>query len=235
MLKNTQPAECPTDTQRLKLDIVDVWSTLQGEGPFVGTPSVFVRLAGCNLQCANCDTNYTEGRNLRTLLEIMKGVNAVRGLSTLVVLSGGEPFRQNIAPLCHLLLKNNSTMRLQVETNGTLFCLGVPYSNPRLTVVCSPKASRVSPQLVEHIDYWKYVVDSVSGVEGDGLPKHTMGNGNAVARPPSDVPSDKIFIQPLDPLDDPSGELAEANKLFAMKLCLSHGFRLSLQTHKLGI
>lgn len=41
------------------LRVSEIFASVQGEGPFVGRPSVFVRLALCNLQCAYCDTKYT--------------------------------------------------------------------------------------------------------------------------------------------------------------------------------
>ena len=37
--------------------------TIQGEGPYAGCPAAFIRLAGCNLQCPRCDTEYTPGKD----------------------------------------------------------------------------------------------------------------------------------------------------------------------------
>src|SRR3954467_9071958 len=44
------------------LSIHSIFYTLQGEGPYSGCPAVFMRLAGCNLQCPGCDTDYTSGQ-----------------------------------------------------------------------------------------------------------------------------------------------------------------------------
>ena len=77
------------------VEIVDIWKTIQGEGPLAGCPSVFIRLAGCNLRCPWCDTDYTSNRKLWRASEVVELVRAIRP-SGLVVLTGGEPFRQDI-------------------------------------------------------------------------------------------------------------------------------------------
>ena len=46
------------------LAVHSIFYTIQGEGPFAGETAVFVRLAGCNLQCPLCDTDYTSDRRM---------------------------------------------------------------------------------------------------------------------------------------------------------------------------
>ena len=70
---NTQPIE--KRHHKVDLEVHSIFYTIQGEGPFCGTPAVFIRLAGCNLQCPSCDTNYTSKRRTMTAEEI---VNEVR-------------------------------------------------------------------------------------------------------------------------------------------------------------
>ncbi len=72
--------------------------TIQGEGPLVGHPTVFVRTGGCDYRCTWCDTLYAvlpEHRDEWTLMapsEIMARVNGLSGgKSVLVSLSGGNP------------------------------------------------------------------------------------------------------------------------------------------------
>ena len=64
MQRNTQPAEKQVKSSGLILAINSIFYTIQGEGPFAGSPAVFVRLAGCNLQCPMCDTEYTSRQQM---------------------------------------------------------------------------------------------------------------------------------------------------------------------------
>jgi len=119
---NTQPIEKRQHTT--ELEVHSIFYTIQGEGPFCGTPAVFVRLAGCNLQCPSCDTDYTSKRTRMTAEEIcdrvrwaivnseIAGMTVAESLSAisddpndpasqtinffkgLVVITGGEPSRQ---------------------------------------------------------------------------------------------------------------------------------------------
>ena len=54
---NKQPIEKREPSYEGTLQVHSIFKTIQGEGPFCGTPCVFVRLAGCNLQCPACDTD----------------------------------------------------------------------------------------------------------------------------------------------------------------------------------
>ena len=47
-------------TVKDKGKLVEIFSSIQGEGPLVGVRQVFIRFCGCNLNCAYCDTDHTE-------------------------------------------------------------------------------------------------------------------------------------------------------------------------------
>jgi 7-carboxy-7-deazaguanine synthase len=147
------------------------------------------------------------------------------------VLSGGEPMRQNIAPLVIALL--HSGKHVQIETNGTFF-VDLPFDDPMLTIVCSPKSPSLNERIVQHVDAWKYVVRAGCISDEDGLPLHALGNDFGVARPPIPVKRNEIFIQPLD-----EGSMAQEmiyaseHVKAALAVCVKHGYRLSIQTHKL--
>src|SRR5271163_4878736 len=96
------------------IEVVKIFKTIQGEGPFTGIPAVFIRFAGCSLQCPKCDTDYTTNRKTMTIDEIVKEVREYN--APLVVITGGEPFRQNVRQLVNDLFL--FYFKIQVETNG---------------------------------------------------------------------------------------------------------------------
>lgn len=75
-----------------------VFLTVQGEGQFLGQPMVFVRLAGCDVGCPQCDTDYTV-RSKATASEIVRQCVEVAGGVKWVWITGGEPTIHDIAPL----------------------------------------------------------------------------------------------------------------------------------------
>lgn len=107
----------------------EIFSTVQGEGPSIGEPAVFVRLSGCNLKCGFCDTPYTwdwtryeqKAESLELdVEEIATRVLAMRAGARTVVLTGGEPLLQQreLAELAARLRAEG--LRIEVETNGTI-------------------------------------------------------------------------------------------------------------------
>ena len=122
------------------LKISEIFYSIQGEGILAGTPSVFVRLSGCNLRCVWCDTPYTswkpEGDEMQ-LGAILADVR--RRWSTHVVVTGGEPM---IADRIVELTKGLKELDLHVtiETAGTVF---KPVVCDLLTI--SPKLANSTP------------------------------------------------------------------------------------------
>lgn len=217
-----------------KLEVNSIFYTIQGEGPFCGTPAVFIRLAGCNLQCPMCDTEYTD-RVLYDPIHIASKVSRYIQ-SGLVVITGGEPFRQKISALIRILL--NAGYYVQVETNGTLPPpMDITWMGPQdiglrkgAYIVCSPKAGKVNSSLEKEACSFKYVV-TANEVEGDGLPSHVLGHGATpfVARPLS-LKKKPIYIQPSDLKDE---ELNKANLNEAISSAMRFGYILQLQIHKI--
>lgn len=120
--------------------IAEVYSSIQGEGQFAGTPSVFVRTTGCNLRCWFCDTPFTswnpEGPHI-VLAELLQQVRAF-GIEH-VVLTGGEPLLQpDAVPLCEQLLAAGHFVT--IETAGTVF-----RPAPANLMSISPKLANSSP------------------------------------------------------------------------------------------
>ena len=120
--------------------IAEVYPSIQGEGQFAGTPSVFVRTTGCNLRCWFCDTPFTswqpEGRQVSVadLLQEVLGFGIEH-----VVLTGGEPLLQpDSVPFCQALI--DAGKFVTIETAGTVF-----RPAPANLMSISPKLANSSP------------------------------------------------------------------------------------------
>ena len=104
-----------------KLDIVEIFESIQGEGYWTGTPASFIRLAGCNRECSFCDTDRTAYHCFDTD-QIMNRIRKQKHRH--VVITGGEPALQNINPIVMQLQLEH--YRVQVETNGDQKIEAVP-------------------------------------------------------------------------------------------------------------
>lgn len=147
----------------------------------------------------------------------------------IVVISGGEPYRQNLSTLVNSLLNANYTV--QIETNGTLY-QPLPYTNPNLHVVCSPKTATVNPKLAHVVKTWKYVATKGSLSEFDGLPVRALEHPTAgsLYRHTKAFSRD-IYLQPVDEQDVTRNK---ANLDAVVASCLTHGYRLCIQLHKIA-
>lgn len=231
MIPNTQKTERHFHNVVGAVQVFKCFPTIQGEGPFAGRPAIFIRLAGCNLQCPWCDTDYTSKRQTLLPWEVLSLIapwKPLKGFSRppLVVITGGEPFRQNLVPLVGLLIDNGYCV--QIETNGTFYQgEGFPFN---AVIVCSPKTTRIHQDLAERANVFKYVVNFGNVSQDDGLPLTTLGNLGKVARPPVDFIGE-IFVQPMDEQDEIKNKF---NMDAAVSSCLVYGHRLCIQTHKLA-
>jgi organic radical activating enzyme len=210
------------------LDVHSIFLTIQGEGPFTGCPAVFVRLAGCNLQCPGCDTDYTSKRERMSPSAIAAKVIDLSGPAVLVVITGGEPFRQNIADLCKRLV--GLAYNVQIETNGTLpISSAVPLD---VHVVCSPKTGSVHKSIERWANLsYKYVLKHGEASPVDGLPLLALGHSAAphLARPPVGF-TGNVYVQPMD---EGHEVLNSLNLLACIESVMAFNYRLQLQTHKL--
>jgi len=225
---NIQRPEPPYYDPEGRLVVNSIFKSIQGEGPYVGMPAVFIRLCGCTLACEWCDTDYSTGQ-VMGWPEIVKQVKELAGeVISLVVLTGGEPLRQNVVPLITQLVEMED-YRVQIETNGTvvppdieeLSCCG-----QELVFVVSPKTSTLPDEIGYWTNYWKYVVREGQVSEKDGLPIDVcrpFGGTECCAR-------SVVFVQPMDEKDE---DLNKINLQLAVDICMKFGYRLSLQLHKI--
>ena len=79
----------------MKIKLSEIFFSIQGEGVLIGTPTVFIRLYGCNLRCDWCDSMYAvEGNeyNVRTIGSVMKEAEIYSCDN--ICITGGEPLLQ---------------------------------------------------------------------------------------------------------------------------------------------
>ncbi len=123
------------------LNVFEVFTSLQGESSFAGLPFVFVRLAGCNLNCAWCDTpaaqSFASGHTV-PVSEVMEQVVST-GMRH-VCITGGEPLLQTGATdLMRRLL--HAGLTITVETNGSLDVSSCPDGVMRIIDIKCPSSA----------------------------------------------------------------------------------------------
>lgn len=215
-----------------------MFHTIQGEGPLVGTPCIFIRFAGCNLRCFWCDTEFDEGAHLYepSALIIELKTMLVQHNCGLVVLTGGEPMLQPLRLLIDA--PELKEYAFQIETAGSVYPdggLSAAWPNLHLTIVCSPKTPLLNQTLqYRHGPYYKYIVKAMEPVDEEGFPQHSTqhaGKRIKIYRPTNPASQrSRIFIQACD---EGNSVLNANNVEYAKEICLKHGYRLSLQTHKI--
>lgn len=215
----------------------EIFETIQGEGSYTGTPAVFVRLQGCPVGCAWCDTKQTWEINpeqevpLAVMLEkqsesehwsildataLLALFNAQGFQAKHVVITGGEPCMYDLNPLCRLL--HQAGYSTQIETSGT-FKISAPSQT---WVTVSPKVNmkggyKVLDSALDRANEIKHPVAQEKHIEQLlALLERVDSTGKL------------IYLQPIS-------QQRRATEL-AIASCKRYNWRLSVQVHKyLGI
>jgi len=186
------------------LALAEIFYSVQGEGTWTGTPAVFVRLAGCNLNCRFCDTDYSL-KAFASAGDVVERVRELGGDCPMVILTGGEPLAQTESSDLIAALRADGR-RVHIESNGS-----VPvelHDDVWLTV--SPK-ERLHATMAARANEVKLIVDG-------RVPDEWLASFAGRAVP--------VFLQPEG--NKPS------NVQLAVEAAKAHPdrYRLSLQTHK---
>jgi 7-carboxy-7-deazaguanine synthase len=134
------------------LQLAEIFYSIQGEGTWSGTPAVFVRLAGCNLACDFCDTDYSL-KFLADIDDVVRTVRAEGGDCPMVILTGGEPLAQAETPALIEALRRDGR-RVHIESNGTIYT-----ELPDDVWLCVSPKERVDPRMAERANEAKLIVD----------------------------------------------------------------------------
>ncbi len=131
----------------IKIKVSEIFTSFQGEGPYIGTPATFLRLYGCNLNCQWCDTDIStyEMLSVDDVAEILMTQMEFNNINLLVI-TGGEPTLQ-MGEIKRLIKELPEDIKIQLETNGSIF----EYI-PEIEYVISPKEDK------ENVfeNYYKY-------------------------------------------------------------------------------
>ncbi|MWN06787.1 7-carboxy-7-deazaguanine synthase QueE [Gilliamella sp. Pas-s95] len=98
----------------IEFRIVEIFESLQGEGYNTGMPAIFIRFAGCNLNCAWCDTNFRQFTRF-TLDALITKVKEYKSKN--IIITGGEPTMVKALPQLLVPLKNAGYF-IAIESNG---------------------------------------------------------------------------------------------------------------------
>lgn len=211
----------------------EVFETIQGEGVFTGVPAIFVRLQGCPVGCAWCDTKQTwdlletnkvspeqvitvDGTVGRwanhTAQSLIEAFHAKGYTARHVVITGGEPCMYDLHELTHML--HRASFATQIETSGTFEV----KCDKDTWVTVSPKVNMKGgyPVLAQALNRANEI-------------KHPIATENHIDELDEllsdiDVSAKTICLQPIS-------QKTRATEL-AMKVCIARNWRLSIQTHK---
>jgi 7-carboxy-7-deazaguanine synthase len=150
-----------------KYEISEIFYSIQGEGPQIGMPAVFIRMSRCNLRCPWCDSKYSlVGGVHMKMQEILDDVDSFKCPN--VVITGGEPMLQ---PLYDLVVElTNRECNIFIETNGSIYDedllkLATFIVSPKITTGITYKA-KVAEEYRNNLKKWsrhstfKFVVDT---------------------------------------------------------------------------
>jgi 7-carboxy-7-deazaguanine synthase len=212
----------------------EIFQTIQGEGVFTGMPAVFVRLQGCPVGCAWCDTKQTwqaetqEQRLLEEIIvktqdsptwcqmtaeEIVECYREQGYTAQHVVITGGEPCIYDLIKLTEAF--EQIGCRCQIETSGT----SEVRVSEQTWVTVSPKIAMKGRLPV-----------LTSAMKRANEVKHPVGTGKDIEQLDqlllqSEVSGDTIIaLQPIS-------QKARATEL-CIQVCIERNWRLSIQTHK---
>ncbi|HOP63968.1 MAG TPA: radical SAM protein [Spirochaetota bacterium] len=138
----------------MALKVHEIFYSLQGETTTAGLTSVFIRLAGCNLNCIWCDTPQAKTGGIdMTIDEIMEKVREFEPFNH-ITLTGGEPLLQEESvELLHRLTDNGYDV--QVETNGSIIFDSMPRGVRIVADVKTPSSGEEGSFKPDNIKYLK--------------------------------------------------------------------------------
>lgn len=198
------------------MKIIEIFPSLQGEGPWTGRPCTFVRLAGCvKPYCPWCDTRYalSDGKEM-PVDEVLSRIKEHKCAS--VVITGGEPFMQKdeVAQLHRALIENGFSV--QYETSGKA---GIPDLKSAFIVLSPKRPARkwlISKKDIKKADCLKFVYDSAG--TGRLIKRFIRDNG---------IEASRVYIMPEGQTKE--GQITMMPEVF--EFCVKNGFMMTPRLH----
>jgi len=199
--------------------ISEIFYSIQGEGPNIGKPSIFLRLAGCNLKCKWCDTKYAlNSANFKSMTN-KKIIQKIKKYPCKnVVITGGEPLLQQDG--LKELLDAMYGYKIELETNGSL---PLKINNKFEQINCSPKLTssgniayplKLLPTNKKVV--YKFVICKKSDVD----------EVKAFCRKYK-IPKEKIWLMP----EGSKRELVIKRSIWLIETCKKEGYNFSPRLH----
>jgi 7-carboxy-7-deazaguanine synthase len=213
---------------------IEIYKSIQGESSFAGLPCVFVRMAGCNLRCSWCDSEYTFTGGYK--ISIDQVLDEVKKLAPvkLLEITGGEPMLQEreVIPLMQRLLEDGYEILL--ETSGERPLANVPKQVHKIVDVKCPASDEGGSFRTDNLsaltlqDEVKFVIADRADYEfaREFILEHALGNRVA------DVIFSPAFRQDASPARDARNCLLDPRELVDWILADGLSVRLGLQIHK---
>jgi 7-carboxy-7-deazaguanine synthase len=216
------------------MHLIEIYKSVQGESSFAGLPCIFVRLAGCNLRCNWCDSEYTfSGGRKMSLDEVVAEVGKLSPVK-LVEITGGEPMLQEreLVPLMERLLADG--YEVLIETSGERPLARVPLAVHKIVDVKCPASGEGGTFRLENLDALTRN-DEVKFVIADRTDYEFARDFTCEHRLPervSNVLFSPAFRKNADPERSVGNCLLDPRDLVEWILADRLDVRLSLQIHK---
>jgi 7-carboxy-7-deazaguanine synthase len=216
------------------LYLIEIYKSVQGESSFAGRPCIFVRLAGCNLRCAWCDSEYTfKGGYKLTEDEVVAEIQKLTPVR-LVEFTGGEPMLQEreVVPLMSRLL--GSGYELMIETSGERPLANIPVEVHKIVDVKCPGSGEGGSFRMENLasltirDEIKFVISDRADYEF----AREFVREHGLEQKASSVLFSPAFTKTPSPVRTAENCLLDPRVLVEWMLTDGLEARLSLQIHK---
>lgn len=216
-LKTVQPME----NKKMKYPIVEIFTSINGEGKKAGELATFIRVRECNLHCSYCDTRYAcEKDSPCTFMEIDEILSKVEAKN--VTLTGGEPLLcEGIGKLIEAL----KDYQVEIETNGSIDILPFTKLNHRPSFTLDYKCPSSKMEAFMNLDNYKYLSseDTVKFVVGSLEDLEKM---KEITKKYDLISRCHVYLSPV------FGQIEPATMVDFMKENQMDGVRLQLQLHK---